>query len=379
MLVCDARPIPHPPLSNSPPPPYGIRRLVSLQGLGTTAAKRDRFPRHRQNTERLVGRGEEDLHDELLERVARLYFIEVMSQTEIASVEHLSRPSVSRLLAEAKTRGVVQFRVGPPVDRVPELETELLRRTGLRRCVVAMSRPRALYGNSSRLGYVAARHLETQLGAAGLLGIASSRSLSSVVDFLHPTHSYPGLTVVDLLGCLPAGSGAGRGHGGSGPHTAQFVADRLGAAFHPLPAPFVYRSGEARDAALGSEQIRRTLQMGQNCDVAMVGIGSMQRFDGTGGYSPIPRRELDSLAALGAVGHVCGHFLREDGSLVAEAGPPFLLGIGVHQLRALPQRIAVAASPHKVPPLAAVIRAGLITELVTDSATAASLTLEFQG
>lgn len=80
-----------------------------------------------------MGRAEEDLHDALLERVASRYFVDGMLQNQIAAVEHLSRPSVSRLLAEARARGVVQFRAGPPVDRVRELETELRRRTGLRR------------------------------------------------------------------------------------------------------------------------------------------------------------------------------------------------------------------------------------------------------
>jgi deoxyribonucleoside regulator len=111
---------------------------------------------------------------------------------------------VSRLLAEARARGVVQFRIGPPVDRVRELETQLRRRTGLRRCVVATNKPRALYGTSSRLGYVAARYLESQPAATRLLGVASSRSLSSVVDSLAAAH-HPDLTVVDLLGCLPGG------------------------------------------------------------------------------------------------------------------------------------------------------------------------------
>jgi deoxyribonucleoside regulator len=42
------------------------------------------------------------------------------------------------------------------------------------------------------------------------------------------------------------------------------------------------------------------------CDVALVGVGSMQRFDGTGVYSPISARELEGLAGHGAMGHLCG-------------------------------------------------------------------------
>jgi deoxyribonucleoside regulator len=333
-----------------------------------------------------VGRAEEDLHDELLGRVARSYFVDGMLQNDIAAAEHLSRPSVSRLLAEARARGVVQFRIGPPVDRVRELETHLRRRTGLRRCVVATNKPRALYGTSSRLGYVAARYLESQLAAARLLGVASSRSLSSVADSL-ATARRPDLTVVDLLGCPPGGRLGGTGKAeedgriadGSGPNTAQLISVRLGAAFRALPAPFVYRSGPARDAALGSELVRGSLELGQRCDVALVGIGSMQRFDGTGVYSPITAQELARLAAQGAVGHLCGHFLRADGSLVEAENAPFVLGIVADGLQHIPQRIAVAAGRHKVAPIAAAISGGMISELVTDHATAAALLLLLQG
>lgn len=339
-----------------------------------------------------MGRAEEDLHDALLERVARRYFVDGMLQNNIAAVEHLSRPSVSRLLAEARARGVVQFRVGPPVDRVRELETELRRRTGLRRCVVATNKPRALYGTSSRLGYVSARYLESQLTGVGLLGVASSRSLSALADSLAEAHR-PELTVVDLLGCLPAGrsgdTGRSRDTGksregarvgeGSGPNTAQLIAARLDAVFRPLPAAFVYKSGSARDAALHSELVQDSLDLGPQCDVALVGIGSMQRFDGTGVYSPVTVQQLQILAAQGAVGHLCGHFIRADGSLVDAEDTSAMLGIGFAELRQIPQRIAVAAGLHKIAPIAAAISGGMISELVTDHATAADLIQQLQS
>lgn len=338
-----------------------------------------------------MGRAEEDLHDELLERVARRYFMDGMLQNDIAAAEHLSRPSVSRLLAEARARGVVQFKIGPPVDRIRELEVEVRRRTALRRCVVAANKPRALYGPSSRLGYVASRYLESQLSSPRLLGVASSRSLSSVADSMASGHRLD-LTVVDLLGCRPGGrpGEAGRavdgtsdsrrpGHDGSGPNTAQLIAARLGAEFRALPARFVYKSAADRDAALNSERVRRSLDLGQRCGLALVGVGSMRRFDGTGVYSPVTVRELDVLAGQGAVGHLCGHFLRADGSLVETGNAPFLLGIGADDLRRIPQRIAVAAGAHKVAPIAAAISGGMISELVTDHTTAAELLQLLRG
>ncbi|QCO98319.1 hypothetical protein FCN77_12240 [Arthrobacter sp. 24S4-2] len=315
-----------------------------------------------------MGRQEEELHDELLVRVATRYFRHGMLQHDIAEAEHLSRPSVSRLLAEARDRGVVQFRIGRPVDRAHGLELSLLRGSLLRKCVVATGKHRSLYGAESRIGYVAARYLESQLPHVRQLGVASSRSLSGVVAALASARR-PDLTVVDLLGCLPSD----RSGEDNRAHTARAVAGRLGATFRALPAAFVYRSESARSAALASAHVRRALDLGPLSDMAVVGIGSMQRFDGTGLYSPVPRQDLARLAEDGAVGHLCGHFIRADGSRIHNDSVPLLLGIGADELRQIPRRIAVAAGQHKVVPIAAAISGGLISELVTDEATASGL------
>ncbi|WP_458112179.1 hypothetical protein M1D88_18315 [Arthrobacter sp. R1-13] len=109
---------------------------------------------------------------------------------------------------------------------------------------------------------------------------------------------------------------------GSGPNTAQLIAGRLGAVIRPLPAAFVYKSGTARDAALHSELVQDSLHLGPQCDV-------------------------------------------ED--------TPAMLGIGFAELRQIPQRIAVAVGRHKIAPIAAASSGGMISELVTDHATAADL------
>lgn len=245
--------------------------------------------------------------------------------------------------------------------------------------MVATNKPRALYGTSSRLGYVAARYLESQLAAARLLGVASSRSLSPVADSLAAAHR-PDLTVVDLLGCPlggRSGDGAppGDGKAGEGRRTQHGAAHRgpSGRRFRPLPAAFVSRAGPARDAAMESQLVLDSLELGRRCDVALVGVGSMQRFDGTGVYSPVPARELDELAGQGAAGHLCGHFLRADGSLLEAEDGPFLLGIGADELRQILQRMAVAAGRDKVAPIAAAISGGMISDLVTDHTTATKL------
>ncbi|MGO4384638.1 sugar-binding transcriptional regulator [Specibacter sp. RAF43] len=311
-------------------------------------------------------------HDQLVQKVAHLYYMGGANQMEIAASENLSRATVSRLLAEAKRRGVVQIRIGPPVDRMPALEDTLKAAFGLDACVISMDRPRSLYEKNNRLGYVAARYLESHLDGVRQLGVAASRTLSSVAKALSPGVR-PGLTVIDLLACPSRLDRSGDER----IHVGEHICQQLGGNFIPLPANFLYRDPAARLKALESPEVAHGLALGPQSDMALLGLGSMQRFDGTGTYSPVSPGALAALADSGAAAHLCGHFFDHDGVEVPSVVTDRLIGITLAGLLAIPRRMMVTAGPAKVAPLAAAIRGGFVNELVTDEATARELLATF--
>ena len=102
-----------------------------------------------------VGRAEEDLHDQLLGRVARSYFVDGMLQS-------------SRNWKRNYDGGRVSAGAWWPPEN-----------------------PRALYGNSSRLGYVAARYLESRLSGLRLTGgMISELVTSDVSHFVRSGRTY---------------------------------------------------------------------------------------------------------------------------------------------------------------------------------------------
>lgn len=307
-------------------------------------------------------------HDALVQRIAHLYHVTGATQMEIAATENLSRATVSRLLAEAKRRGVVQIRIGPPVDRMPELEATLKARFALADCVISMDRPRSLYEKNNRLGYVAARYLETHLDGVEQLGVAASRTLSSVAKSLSPGVR-SGLTVVDLLACPSRLDRSGDER----IHVGEHICQQLGGTFIPVPANFLYRDPAARTKALESPEVAHGLAVGARSDMALLGLGSMQRFDGTGTYSPVSPGALADLEAIGAAAHLCGHFFDHAGKEVVSEVTDRLVGISLEALLQIPRRLMVTAGPAKVTPLAAAIAGKYVTELVTDESTAREL------
>ena len=74
-----------------------------------------------------------------LVHVAELYYEQGMSQQKIAGLLGLSRPTVSRLLEEARACGVVEIVVHAPLRKQAELSARLRRELGLRDAVVVVT------------------------------------------------------------------------------------------------------------------------------------------------------------------------------------------------------------------------------------------------
>lgn len=307
-------------------------------------------------------------NDLLIQKIAYLYHIQGQTQAEIAASVNVSRATVSRLLSEARLRGVVQIRIGPPVDRLPKLEKETQKALGLTSCVISMDRPQSLQERANQLGYVAARYLEATLSGAVQLGVAASRTLAAVASALEP-RAESQYTVVDLLACPPRVDRDSDERN----HVGENIARSLGATFKSLPANFVYREAASRDRAMELPEVQSGLECARASDVALLGLGSMLRFDGTGNYSPVSPSALVELEGRGAVGHLCGHFFDSSGVEVESELATRIIGIALPDLLGIPRRVMVVSGSSKVGSLLAAIKGGFVNELVTDESTAREL------
>jgi len=71
-----------------------------------------------------------------LVQIAKMYYIEGMTQESIAKIIGISRSTVSQLITEAKNAGLVQITIKDPAANNQELASEFEKRFGLRKCIV---------------------------------------------------------------------------------------------------------------------------------------------------------------------------------------------------------------------------------------------------
>lgn len=305
-------------------------------------------------------------HTALLLEVARRYHLEGQSQAEIARAVAFSRATVSRMLSEARRRGIVQVRISHPLERVLGIERALMKSFGLKSARVAD--PEDQSSIPSEVARCAADLIVETASEDVLLSVSNGQAVAATVDAM-PQMTWPRSQVVQLIGSLGTSQ---RLH--DSPETCRRMARKLGGSFHPLPAPLVVSEASVARALERDNQIATTLELGARADIALVGVGSVH--DGHSG-TILQQYEDEQLTEevrrAGAVAHMCGHHIAPDGQLVMTGMSTRTIAVKPERLRQIPLVVGVAWGEQKVAALAAVMRGKFISSVVTDRSTALRL------
>jgi DNA-binding transcriptional regulator LsrR (DeoR family) len=308
----------------------------------------------------------------LVTKVARLYHVRGLRQTEIAERLRLSQPRVSRLLAQAEELGIVRNIVAVPSELNRDLEEGLRRVYGLKVAHVVDAFGVEDEELTIDLGSAAAPFLSAAFAAGDVrtVGFMSwSRTMRHVVEAMRPVQSVV-RCVVEMLGDLGA------------PTLQQDVAQltqRLASLTGAEPAflriPGVVGSSAIREALLlGDPHARETMRLLDSLDLALLSVGPCKVVGPLlAGDNYFTDEQFDLAKQAGAVGQVCLRFLGVDGSAVPTPLDDLVVGVTVEQLHRARNRWAVAGGKDKYDVLRAALVGDWIDNLVTDTDTAAHL------
>jgi DNA-binding transcriptional regulator LsrR (DeoR family) len=304
---------------------------------------------------------------EMMRLVAQLYYVRELGQPEIAALTGFSISKVSRLLATARSSGVVRI----SVEGAPAAPTPVARALAEALGVEVWITPghETAPALAARLcGVAAAPRLADELPADGAIGLTGGYTVESLVAAL-PASSRPGAVVVPLVG----------GWDSSNPHLnsndiARHMAERIGAGVRLLHAPGLLDNEATTAALLSDSAVTATTRYWGELRLALVGMSGAPRF--APGYGTVMDRLDDDgrarLSGKGAVGDVAGHLVRLDGSFVHDEWERRTISIPIETLRGVPRVVGIAAGANKVDTIVAGARTGLLHLLITDEPTAAA-------
>jgi DNA-binding transcriptional regulator LsrR (DeoR family) len=300
-------------------------------------------------------------------KAAYFYYKANFSQEEIAQKMGMSRQRVNRILNDCVKQKIVRITIDPLENNNGELEAALEEKYSMNRVCVAES---FLAKNlTNDLGEKAAKLLESIIKDGDTIGISRGRSTLALAENL-PFMNTRGITATQLIG---SENRAGSQIAVDG--IVYRLAEKLRAQPVMLYAPVVVHDESLLAAITKEPFFTDAYKVITSCGIAVVGIehdtGRLLEY-----LRPLSstkdktdaERELQNVA-----GETCTHFFDREGNAVIPSFRKHIVAVLLDDYKKIPVRLGIAGGAQKAAAIAAAMKGGYITHLVTDAETAKSL------
>ena len=284
--------------------------------------------------------------------VARRYYLEDQRQSDIAKELGVSRPMVSRMLAEARELGVVEITVHDPETRIATLLERLRLSTSIRGGVLVEDGADEDATNQllSQGAVELLRQLETRR-----LGVGWGYLIGQLVTWLEK-HPQPDSPVTDICPLVGNASIPARNYQSN--ENVRLMAQQLGAVPHFLYLPALPESLEERQLLCSTEIYRQICQQWEQIDTALVNIGD---------YPSSP--DFASLVRYGsllqdqrACGRMLIYYFNEAGTVI-QSDQDFAIQIPIELLKRCPRIIGVCSANTSAKALRGALHSGIFTHI----------------
>jgi DNA-binding transcriptional regulator LsrR (DeoR family) len=301
----------------------------------------------------------------LINTILTLYYVDGVTQTEIAQRLGLSTAKVNRLLQQARELGYVNISIRTPYQHLFELEARLKAVFGLQQAVVIP----AIAGSSTSplnpLGAVAAEFLLEHLRDGDVLGIGGGTAVNAVVQAIEPARPYE-VEVVPVLGAVQGQINTDVNY------LAARLAERLGAKAYQLHAPAFVDTKEHCETLKSMGPVKEILDIARRANIALVGVGTVDaetsRFVQ---FTALSAEDMNKIAGdCGGVGEIGAYVYDIEGRACANDYADRVIGLTLADLRNIPFRIGMAATEAKALPIYGALRGGYLHALITDETAA---------
>lgn len=303
--------------------------------------------------------------NDMVFRIAWMYYQEGKTQQVIARQLGISRFKVMDYLARAKAEGIVQVTLNGSPFNCLSLEQELKERLGMEDAVVIPT-PAEKQALKPMLGQACAQHLSQLLEPGMLLGTAWGTTVYEVGEHIQAQPDKK-ISVITLLGGLTYNELSVI----LNPFDVAIkIADKLGGYCHFILAPAIVDSSAIRRTLLTDKRIIHSLEMAASVDIALVGLGATSGDAAMLKMGFVKQETLDDLKAKGAVGDILGRYFDSQGKQVSSNLDERVIGLSLEQLSRVNKVVAVAGGEEKVLPIIGALKGRYINGLVTDEETA---------
>lgn len=297
-------------------------------------------------------------------RAAWLYFMEGLTQAEIARRLGTTRLRINRILVDARRNGLVGITLNAELASCVELERELVREFKLESAVIVPT-PDDEEQVPVILGRAAAGFLSHYLENKRVrrLGIGWGNTLREMIRHLGAAR-HPDLWVSSMMGGLTHGLEFNTFD------LASELARRLHSQCQYLVAPIYAGSPRSRDTIVAQDVFLEALSRIGTSDVAVLSIGDVSRKSMLVRYALPDDVGVKTLRDAGAVCDVLAQFIDQRGHPIDHELNRRAIALPLRDLSRISTVVFAAGGRHKVHAIASVLLSGLASVIVSDEATA---------
>lgn len=303
---------------------------------------------------------------DLLTRISYLYYIDNFSQQEIARQLELSRSKVSRLLQEARDKGIVKIEIQSSDNRSFELEHKLKKIYHLDEAIVVTSYSMKESNRLKSIGKAAARFLVQSAQDQMTIAFSMGKTLRHVANHVE-TDQKIDCHIVPITG--------GIGYVNPEVHANEIcrrVAEGLGGTSYPLYAPAIVANQSIKDAIVEDPMIQKVFHMALDAKITFVSVGNVtsSTFVRIGS---ITQNEAKELKKMGVIGDIASQFINKDGEILDLDIHRRVVGPDFHQIRKNSKVVLVAGTMKKAKVIHAALKGNCADVLITDQEVAYEL------
>ncbi len=299
-----------------------------------------------------------------LARVAWAYHVEGLTQGAVAEKLGVTRLRINKALAEARRLGMVRISINSDFAPCIELEEALKQRFGLKEASIAPS-PVDPVNVQTVVGTALGHVLNSLLARpeTKLFGMSWGNTLNLATRFMEPLDR-PDLEIVSTMGGLTQGSDL------NSFEITTRLADLCNAKHSYFTAPLYAGTAESRDTMMALDVIAEILRKIRRVDALAMAAGDLSDRSLLIRHGLPADVHVEDLRAAGAVGDLQGYFLDAGGRPVDHPINERVIGIGLDDLRPIPNVVLAAGGTHKVAIIRAVLTTGVVDTFVSDEQTA---------
>lgn len=302
-------------------------------------------------------------------RIAKYYYVDGLSQQEIAAKENIHRTQISRILKQAREEGYVQIRISAPdSDSSNELARKLKKRLNLDDVFVIPPLGKATANQQEKeeaLCFFGARYLENVLPRYRSIGIGMGKTLYNISIEMSKQHVDHRMDVYSLAGHM----------GSDNPYLqTNLICDRFAQALngqsHYHNYPII--TTEKSISELDKEKLEAMKESFRSLDALVVSVGGPFNLDFPyfkEFYNQIKNFNIQKFFSQ-PHGNLVGNVFYIDGRKLMLPSPFIFTSMLLEDIQKTPNVICISIGTQKVKPIITAVRCKFIKSLVTDQDTA---------